>query len=258
MTTVDWDKYVGTKSQAEYERLTMLERGSDSFTIRNLDRLGVSPGWRCLDVGAGAGSVARWLALRAGAANVVATDLSVDFLKPVADLGVRVLRHDVTKDAAPGRFDLVHCRFVLDHLPRRDDVLKRMVSWLKPGGWLLVQSGTTIPEAANSPVMRKAMALRSAMNQTAGTEVSWARTLPVPLERAGLVATAAEGFAPPLRGGSLAAGLIRGTLELIARPAIDAGSITAAELAEAYALCDDPSYVDYCDIYVGAWGRAPI
>jgi hypothetical protein len=33
----------------------------------------------------------------------------------------------------------VHARLVLMHVPERDDALRRMVSALRPGGWLLVE-----------------------------------------------------------------------------------------------------------------------
>jgi trans-aconitate methyltransferase len=36
--------------------------------------------------------------------------------------------------------NLVHARLVLEHLPERDAVLRKLVRGLKPGGWLLVDS----------------------------------------------------------------------------------------------------------------------
>ena len=50
----------------ERERLALLTELADPITTRRLTDLGVGPGWRCLDVGAGDGSVARWLAGRVG------------------------------------------------------------------------------------------------------------------------------------------------------------------------------------------------
>jgi trans-aconitate methyltransferase len=38
------------------------------------------------------------------------------------------------------RMNLVHARLVLEHLPERDAVLRKLVRGLKPGGWLLVDS----------------------------------------------------------------------------------------------------------------------
>lgn len=49
---------------AERERLESLTRLYDPTTTRILEGIGVGPGWRCLEVGAGTGSIARWLADR--------------------------------------------------------------------------------------------------------------------------------------------------------------------------------------------------
>ena len=45
----------------ERERLASIEGGLDGSTIACLTTIGVGPGWRCLEVGAGAGSIAHWL-----------------------------------------------------------------------------------------------------------------------------------------------------------------------------------------------------
>ena len=55
-----------SSSDRERERLRLLEDSFDPGTFRWLDQLGVGSGWRCLEVGAGGGSVARWLADRVG------------------------------------------------------------------------------------------------------------------------------------------------------------------------------------------------
>jgi cyclopropane fatty-acyl-phospholipid synthase-like methyltransferase len=59
----------------ESRRLHFLEAGLDPVTVACFETIGVAPGWRCLEVGAGAGSMARWLAERAGpGGEVVAVD----------------------------------------------------------------------------------------------------------------------------------------------------------------------------------------
>src|SRR5215472_7060205 len=88
--TLHWDRFPNTRTREEYERLQLIEAAFDRFTVPQLDRLGVMLGWRCLEVGAGAGSIAAWLAQRAGPAHVVATELNTDFLAPLRELGVRV------------------------------------------------------------------------------------------------------------------------------------------------------------------------
>jgi hypothetical protein len=59
----DGDGYLmsGAATDLEGERLRHLQVGGDPFTFRHLEQTGVGEGWRCLEVGAGGGSVARWL-----------------------------------------------------------------------------------------------------------------------------------------------------------------------------------------------------
>jgi hypothetical protein len=61
-------------------RFSALEALFDAGTFQHLDALGVSPGWRCLEVGGGSGSVARWLSQRVGlSGRVVVTDIDPGF-----------------------------------------------------------------------------------------------------------------------------------------------------------------------------------
>jgi SAM-dependent methyltransferase len=105
------------------QRLAALEQSYDPASFRRAEALGVGPGWTCLDVGAGGGSVARWLADRVGpSGRVVATDLDVRFLGPpleVREIDVR------TGELEPAAYDLVHTRLVLLHIPEREQVLTR-------------------------------------------------------------------------------------------------------------------------------------
>jgi hypothetical protein len=48
----------GEKDEMELNRLRLLERIFDPSTTRHLEIIGVADGWRCLEVGAGAGSMA--------------------------------------------------------------------------------------------------------------------------------------------------------------------------------------------------------
>jgi hypothetical protein len=65
-----------------HRRLTLIEETYDEVTTGHLTRLGVGPGWRCPELGAGAGSIARWLADRVDdAGTVTAVDLEPRFLE---------------------------------------------------------------------------------------------------------------------------------------------------------------------------------
>src|SRR2546426_9776434 len=94
---------------AERVRLAGLEVGLDPGTIRHLEALGVGPGWRCWEIGAGGGSIAAWLCERVGnGGQVLATDLETTFLEELPYATIVVRRRDIVADDLPeGPFDLV-------------------------------------------------------------------------------------------------------------------------------------------------------
>lgn len=124
----------------ERVRLGLLGRSRDPHTFARFDAVGVGAGWRCLEVGAGAGTVTAWLADRVGAAGaVVATDLDISHHAPAA-ANVTLLQHDIVHDPLPGTgFDLVHARAVLQHIPEREAVLGTLCRTLRPGGVLVIE-----------------------------------------------------------------------------------------------------------------------
>jgi ubiquinone/menaquinone biosynthesis C-methylase UbiE len=126
---------------AERDRLNSLTQLYDPGTMALIERLGLPPGARCAEVGAGTGSVAELLARHVGpGGQVLATDTDTRFLDPLADATITVARQDVTAAPLPrGQFDLIHARLLLEHLPQRDDVLASLAQGLAPGGWLLVE-----------------------------------------------------------------------------------------------------------------------
>ena len=76
--------------------LRFLEEYHDPLTVSQLDAIGVGEGWRCLDVGAGGGSVTRMLAERVGSTgSVLAVDLDTSLLDELASDRVEVRRHDL-------------------------------------------------------------------------------------------------------------------------------------------------------------------
>jgi hypothetical protein len=64
-------RYIFDTAAAEptAQRFASLEALYDPRTIRLLEATGIGPGWRCLEVGGGSGSIAAWLADRVGPAG---------------------------------------------------------------------------------------------------------------------------------------------------------------------------------------------
>src|SRR5438552_12256462 len=102
----------------ERERLAAIEASLDPFSIECLERIGVGPGWRCLEIGAGGGSVARWLGRRVGySGQVVATDLYPEQLNSIRAPNVDVRQLDARCDLAPeGEFDFAYARLVVEYV----------------------------------------------------------------------------------------------------------------------------------------------
>ena len=126
---------------AERDRLSSLTSLYDVDTLRLAGSLGLTEGWRCLDVGAGTGTVVELLADRVGpTGSVLAVDVDTRFLDHLGRSNVEVRQADVTVDPLPADgFDLVHTRLVLEHLPQRHAVLRSMAAAVRPGGWMLVE-----------------------------------------------------------------------------------------------------------------------
>ena len=83
-------------------RFAGLEGLWDESTIRYLSNVGVGAGWRCWEIGAGGGSIARWLAERvAPTGTVLATDLDLTRIPKGSLSNLVFVRHDVVHDRDP-------------------------------------------------------------------------------------------------------------------------------------------------------------
>ncbi|MFE9243530.1 class I SAM-dependent methyltransferase [Nocardiopsis sp. NPDC006938] len=181
-------------SEHARDQHSFLAAAYDPLTTSRLEETGVGPGWRCLEVGAGGGSVARWLARRvAPGGSVVATDIKPERIDP--EPGLEVLRHDVTRDPLPeASFDLIHSRLVLLHLPEREAVLERLVRALKPGGVLQLDEfditygpSLLMPDAQAREVYEGFLDAKVRVMERAGADPAWGRRAPEAMRRAGLV-----------------------------------------------------------------------
>jgi len=255
------NEYVLTKEwPGEHERLGLLEATVDELSRAAILAAGIRPGARCLDVGAGSGSIARWFARETGDPTlVVATDVDVRLLAPLGAEGIRVVEHDVVvDDFAPGSFDVIHCRSVLEHLVARDDVVARLVDWLSPDGVLVLVDCAAFPIATSSHRRyRAAMQAWIDVLAMTGTDYDWARTFPAPLVRHGYREVGARVVSPVLHGGGPTARFWSLTLESLRDRIVAAGLATDASIAEVRRLLEEPGFWDLAPAFVAAWGRRP-
>jgi SAM-dependent methyltransferase len=240
----------------ERRRLELLAQRLDPITIRRVGRLALARDARCLEVGGGRGSIARWLCEYVGQeGHVTATDLETDFLEELALSNLEVLRHDLTADELPeGSFDFVHARAVLMHIGPRMATLRRMVSWLAPGGWLLVEDadfgmwlGDYDPIWSAHP---------RAMHQAfPNGSLSQGRALLRQVHQLGLTDVGADAEMDVVQPGTPEAEFYRLSMAATAAPVVAAGVLTAEEAHRLVTRVQEPGFLGCGFVFIGAWGR---
>jgi len=240
----------------ESRRLGLFQQRLDPLTVRRVERLGLGAGSKCLEIGGGRGSISLWLSERVGPlGHVTATDLQVDFLNSITAPNIEVLRHDIRTDTfPPSSFDLVHARAVLMHIPDDPEILRRMVSWLRPGGWLLLEEPDFGMWLADSDPVWSTHP--DAWHQTfPNGSLSRGRSLLGQIHQLGLVEVGADAEVDIIEGGSSLAEFYSLSMAAIGRPAVEAGALMSEQAA---ALVDRPLRPDFlaCGfVHIGVWGR---
>jgi SAM-dependent methyltransferase len=124
-----------------------------------LDRLGIGPGWRCVDVGAGGGDVSVALAEIVGRhGRVYAVDSNPGSRDEVAAAAaefsqVLAITQDGEDLLLPEPVDLAFCRFLLMHVVNPAVVLSRMRQAVRPGGWVVAQEPITSAGRVNGAAL---------------------------------------------------------------------------------------------------------
>ncbi len=274
----DTGKYVIAGGTAGRDRLSVLSRVMVDSTLSLLDRVGIPPDARVLDLGCGGGDVTRVFAERAPRGTVVGVDFdpqviaiaeaetadrqldNVEFV--VGDLGES--GSDVVGAVTEaGPFDVVYARFLLSHLADPAALVDRMVEWCAPGGVVVAEDIDIAGSICAPPhgAFSSTCALYAETVRARGGDPQLGLALPVVLDEAGLsdvqVAVAQPGG---LRGDAKRIQLL--TLESIAPTAIDLGLTTHEEVAELIASLTE--HIARADTYVTtarviqAWGRRAI
>ncbi|HEY5627049.1 MAG TPA: methyltransferase domain-containing protein [Nitrospira sp.] len=135
-------EYIFEKNEAERElgRLRLIETAVDADTIALLEQTGVAPGWRCLELGAGAGSIVDWLGSRVGAnGKVWAIDKKAAYLHRFSASPYSVIEGEFLNVMIEEKVDLLHARYVLIHNKQAGEMLKQMRAIVKPGGYVVLE-----------------------------------------------------------------------------------------------------------------------
>jgi SAM-dependent methyltransferase len=250
---------------AAAERLDLSSAVLDGFTTSRLASLGDLTGRRCLELGAGNGSIAGWLADQAGrSGQVLATDINTRHIP--ADRGYAVVRHDLTADPLPdGPWDLIHARLVLRHLPARHDILRRLAATLAPGGALAIEQWDPyrvgLVLAAPQPVAATLFYdVETVVERLVGAravDLEWPWQVHAAMASAGLVEVDTAVHARSWPGGSAGALHYAATISLL-RPRILEAGMTGEQLDRLSELLrGDPRMVVRGLLTISTVGRRP-
>jgi ubiquinone/menaquinone biosynthesis C-methylase UbiE len=253
------------EDQRELERLRLIERMFDPASRRRLLATGLQTGWRCLEVGPGAGSIMTWMDRVVGqAGQVVAVDLDPKFLGESRQSNVEIVHADIRTAQLPEEsFDLVHARYVLIHIPDYETAMTRMLDCLKPGGWLVLEEpdfsasrGITGSEDQLNAVQKVNQAIKC-MYERLGMDYALGRKMPELFQARRLQSMTMENDGLPSAGGSGMAKIMKMSAVHLREKYLATGVVSDEDIDRYSRFAEDSrtSAVYYATI--GVSGRKP-
>jgi SAM-dependent methyltransferase len=265
LTTIDsaeepgyTSSYLADQHAGQLARLRTLERAFDPLSQAVFDQLDLPRKPAILDLGAGAGSLAGWLSKRYPDATVTATDIDTRFLTGIP--GIRVITHNAATESFPAAsFDVVHARALLCHLSEREDILTRAATWVRPGGWLVIEDVSLQPSLRTAnPVFRKvAQAGVTLLERTIGSDMLWADTLPGQLRDRGLSNVGHRTLEGRIGDNSPADTFWAATTAQAGPALLKLELLTQDDLEAMASLRADPGFTHTALTFVSAWGQVP-
>jgi SAM-dependent methyltransferase len=264
-TTANESRYTfdNADTQGPY-MLRLLADILDEHSMHVLRGTGIGAGWRCLDLGPGAGTITTWLAdqVRDGG-HVTALDLDPCHIEPGSNLSV--VAGDVrTADVPTDYYDLIHARLLLLHVPEREQVVARLVRALKPGGVLVVSDWDAtrrdwLLHATTDAAGEAFEAFQAgllAVLEANGADLRWARRAPLVMRRAGLFDIDTTVYSRLWAGGE-AGCLLHESNSRQLEQALRARGVTVGQLNRLRQAMQDPETLAYGYWMFTTVGRRP-
>jgi SAM-dependent methyltransferase len=215
--------------------------------------------------------MAVWLAQQVGEkGRVVATDIDVTYLERLNLPNLEVRRHNILEDPIEtlslASFDMVSLRLVLFWLVgRQEEVIRRMVQCLRPGGWLVDEDGdwgTVVPVNPFHPMYERYEQVWKEGDWLAarGYDPEFGRKLPALFERCGLQSIRHEAHVEVLRATSPWGRWWLQTLEVMRASDEAAGILTEARREEYDVLTapwSDASFWFQTAVIHACWAQRP-
>jgi SAM-dependent methyltransferase len=269
MTTTFAGQYPLESRTGEIERLRIQGEGMAPDALIMLDRIGVGPGWRCLDVGCGPGGITGLMSERVGASGrVVGLDMNDGFLahaRAKAPANVEFRRGDAYHSDLPAAsFDLVHMRFVASTAGDPERLLREATRLARPGGVVALQEpdGSTLNCDPPHPAWDRLKTALLGAFAGVGADLTLARRLYGVVRQAGLADVQYRPFLIGVRSVDPMVDYLPSTVESLRGTVLRLGLLSEADLSIALAQCRahlrEPGTVFTMYTVAQVWGRKPV
>lgn len=232
-------EYIFAEHEQDQElvRLRMIEELFDPATIRHLERTGIRASWRCLELGAGAGSVVKWMGAAVGdQGKVVGVDKNVKHLQGLSAPPFQIFEGDFLEVPLDVAFDLAHCRYVLIHNRTEDELLRKLCNVLTPGGFLVAEepdftSAKLLNAKGDDPQQRVNNAICRMFDEME-LNPGYGLRLPEKVTEQGLQIVEVDSRVHLARGGSLMARMMGASTRALADKYVATGEATEGDIDE--------------------------
>lgn len=256
----------------EIERLRLQAEAMAPDTVTMLDRIGVGPGWRCLDIGCGPGGITGLLSERVGPTDrVVGLDMDEQFLAHAranasanARANVEFQRGDAYASELPAAsFDLVHLRFIASTAGDPERLIREAIRLTRVGGTVALQEpdASTLNCHPPHPAWERLKAALLGAFAGVGADLTLARRLFALARQAGLAEVQYRPFLIGVRSTDTMVDYLPSTVESLRGTVLRLGLLSEPELSTALADCRahlrDPGTVFTMYTVAQVWGRKP-
>ena len=265
--------YVMGRTSDEYERLRRQSKMLEPITLSVLDRIGLSAGKSCLDLGCGPGEVMRLMAQRVGpTGRIVGIDVDAklgrEMLSILRSKGYQQCSFiegnvESLEQIDSDRFDLVFARLLLMHLDDPILALRKMYSLVRPGGRIVVQDFyfSTIDSYPDVETVAELKKVFFGVYNKEGRETRMGIKLPGFFIEAGIGhpdGADVTGFLLPSRvGAEMLAAVYRSVLPLALKHGVTTEE-RSAWFFEEIRRSDSPSYYILWPLLISAWRQKAI
>ncbi len=233
--------------EREFRRLQLIESANDPTTIALLKETEIQSGWHCLEMGAGAGSILRWLGEQVGPTGLaIGVDKKTTYLQDFHTSPFQIYESTFLEVPLEQLFHLIHGRYVLIHNQEDMAILRKMFALLKPGGWAVFEepdftSTTLLHQKKETPQARVNLAICQ-MFVSMGLNPGYALQLPGKLEKVGFQIFRSQSIMHLCPGQSPMAKVMGESALVLQQQYCDTGLCTPEDIQYYVSLSKDSTY----------------